>query len=175
MEVGTDQQFDFLRDWQRKVYEAGYLGMAWPEAYGGGGKAQAFQNIVNAGDGSSRSALRTQHHRFELGGSADPPHGKRGGKAALHSAHPQRRGHLVSGLLRAGSRLGPGQCADSSGARRRRVRPSMAARMWTSLGKYAKYMILLGAHRSGRVEQIRRLELLPGADDGGRGRDQPDS
>ena len=23
MEVSTDQQFDFLRDWQRKVYEAG--------------------------------------------------------------------------------------------------------------------------------------------------------
>jgi len=26
MEVGTDQQFDFLREWQNKVYEAGYLG-----------------------------------------------------------------------------------------------------------------------------------------------------
>ncbi|MBD3666461.1 MAG: acyl-CoA dehydrogenase, partial [Kangiella sp.] len=25
MEVGTDQQFEFLRDWQNKVYEAGYL------------------------------------------------------------------------------------------------------------------------------------------------------
>jgi len=31
MEVGTDQQFEFLRDWQNKVYEAGYLGMSWPE------------------------------------------------------------------------------------------------------------------------------------------------
>ena len=30
MEVGTDQQFDFLRSWQNKVYEAGYLGAAWP-------------------------------------------------------------------------------------------------------------------------------------------------
>ena len=47
MEVGTDQQFDFLRAWQRKVYEAGYLGMAWPEAYGGGGRAQIYQDIVN--------------------------------------------------------------------------------------------------------------------------------
>ena len=37
MEVGTDQQFEFLRDWQRKVYEAGYLGAAWPKEYGGGG------------------------------------------------------------------------------------------------------------------------------------------
>ena len=25
MEVGTDEQFNFLRDWQNKVYEAGYL------------------------------------------------------------------------------------------------------------------------------------------------------
>lgn len=35
MEVGTDPQFQFLRAWQRKVYDAGYLGMAWPQAYGG--------------------------------------------------------------------------------------------------------------------------------------------
>ncbi len=31
MEVGTDQQFDFLQAWQNKVYEAGYLGAAWPK------------------------------------------------------------------------------------------------------------------------------------------------
>ena len=43
MEVGTDQQFNFLRDWQNKVYEAGYLGAAWPKAYGGGGLHPAFQ------------------------------------------------------------------------------------------------------------------------------------
>ena len=28
MEVGHDRQFEFLREWQNKVYEAGYLGMA---------------------------------------------------------------------------------------------------------------------------------------------------
>ena len=27
MEVGTDSQFEYLRAWQRKVYDAGYLGM----------------------------------------------------------------------------------------------------------------------------------------------------
>ena len=48
MEVGTDQQFEFLRDWQRKVYEAGYLGLAWPKEYGGGGQPQIMQDIVNA-------------------------------------------------------------------------------------------------------------------------------
>ena len=33
MEVGTDQQFDYLRDWQRKVYEAGYIGISWHVSY----------------------------------------------------------------------------------------------------------------------------------------------
>ena len=46
MEVGTDQQFDFLRDWQRKVYEAGYLGAAWPKEYGGGGLDWQFQKAA---------------------------------------------------------------------------------------------------------------------------------
>ena len=31
------QQFNFLREWQNKVYEAGYLGAHWPKEYGGGG------------------------------------------------------------------------------------------------------------------------------------------
>jgi alkylation response protein AidB-like acyl-CoA dehydrogenase len=46
MEVGTDAQFHFLCDWQNKVYEAGYLGAAWPTEYGGRGLDQAFQNIA---------------------------------------------------------------------------------------------------------------------------------
>ena len=43
MEVGTDQQFEYLRDWQNKVYEAGYVGMAWPKEYGGGGVPRFFR------------------------------------------------------------------------------------------------------------------------------------
>lgn len=46
MEVSTDAQFDFLRHWQRKVYEAGYLGMSWPVAYGGGGMHPDFQRAA---------------------------------------------------------------------------------------------------------------------------------
>ena len=48
MEVGTDAQFEFLRDWQRRVFEAGYLGAAWPKEYGGGGLPQAFQDAATA-------------------------------------------------------------------------------------------------------------------------------
>jgi alkylation response protein AidB-like acyl-CoA dehydrogenase len=46
MEVSTDQQFDYLRDWQRKVYEAGYFGMSWPCEYGGRGMHPEYQRIA---------------------------------------------------------------------------------------------------------------------------------
>jgi alkylation response protein AidB-like acyl-CoA dehydrogenase len=47
MEVSTDQQFDYLRGWQRKVYEAGYFGMSWPTEYGGGGMHPEYQRIAS--------------------------------------------------------------------------------------------------------------------------------
>ena len=48
MEVGKPEQFAFLQAWQHKVYEAGYLGMAWPTEYGGRGRPQAYQRIVDS-------------------------------------------------------------------------------------------------------------------------------
>ena len=48
MEVGSDQQMDFLREWQHKIWSAGYLGMAWPKEYGGGGVASIFQTIADS-------------------------------------------------------------------------------------------------------------------------------
>lgn len=46
MEVSTDRQFDFLRDWQRTLYEAGYIGMSWPAEYGGGGLHPDYQRAA---------------------------------------------------------------------------------------------------------------------------------
>jgi alkylation response protein AidB-like acyl-CoA dehydrogenase len=37
----------FLRDWQRRCYEAGYVGRAWPAEYGGGGRPPVEQIIVD--------------------------------------------------------------------------------------------------------------------------------
>ena len=34
-----------LRDWSRALHEAGYAGLTWPKAYGGGGKPYSFQAI----------------------------------------------------------------------------------------------------------------------------------
>ncbi len=39
--------FEFRRDWQRKLGEAGYLAMHWPTEYGGGGRTLVEQVIFN--------------------------------------------------------------------------------------------------------------------------------
>ena len=47
LEVESDRQFDFLRDWQRKVFDAGYLGLDWPAEYGGKGDPLKRQRVVS--------------------------------------------------------------------------------------------------------------------------------
>src|SRR2546427_10868301 len=41
MRIGSDvprpEVYDFLRTWQRKMYEAGFVGVTWPKEYGGRG------------------------------------------------------------------------------------------------------------------------------------------
>ena len=108
MEVGTDQQFEFLRDWQRKVYEAGYLGMAWPKEYGGGGQPQVMQDIVNAEMARLKVPFVPNTIGLNWAGPADPGDRHRSGEAEVHSRHPVRGRHLVSGLLGAGQRFGSG-------------------------------------------------------------------
>src|SRR5687767_12244071 len=39
--------FEFRRDWQRKLGEAGYLAMHWPKEFGGGGRSLVEQVIFN--------------------------------------------------------------------------------------------------------------------------------
>jgi len=44
---GLDERMAFLRDWQRRCYEAGYVGRAWPAEFGGGGRPPVEQIIVD--------------------------------------------------------------------------------------------------------------------------------
>ncbi len=47
LEVETEEQFDFLRAWQSKLYEAGYLGFDVPEEYGGRGVDRKRHALVS--------------------------------------------------------------------------------------------------------------------------------
>ena len=142
MEVGTDRQFEFLRDWQNKIYEAGYLGMAWPKEYGGGGTDQAFQDIVNAE--MARQRVPFVPNTIGLNWA---------GPLILHMGTEADKQKYIRGILSAedmwcqgfsepdqGSDLGNSQCKATRDGDDYVINGS---KIWTSLGTYAKYMILL--------------------------------
>jgi alkylation response protein AidB-like acyl-CoA dehydrogenase len=51
--LSEDDEQDFLIEWERRLYEAGYSGIAWPEAYGGQGLNHIDDLIVNEEIGRS--------------------------------------------------------------------------------------------------------------------------
>ena len=142
MEVGTDQQFEFLRDWQRKVYEAGYLGMAWPKEYGGGGQPQVMQDIVNA----EMARLKVPFVPNTIGLNWAGP-------LILAIGTEAEKQKYIPGILSAEDIWcqgfsEPDNGSDLAAASTRAVRDGddwilNGSKIWTSLGSYARYMILL--------------------------------
>ncbi len=142
MEVGTDSQFHFLQDWQQQVYEAGYLGMAWPKEYGGGGMPQAYQDIATA----EMARLRVPFMTNTIGLNWAGP-------LILQIGTEEEKQRYIRGILSAqdiwcqgfsepdhGSDLGSAQCRAVKDGDEYVINGS---KIWTSLGSYAKYMILL--------------------------------
>ncbi|MBM69719.1 MAG: acyl-CoA dehydrogenase [Haliea sp.] len=142
MEVGSEQQLDFLREWQHKVWSAGYLGMAWPRQYGGQGVDPVYQSIADqemrrhgvpicfnviglgwAGPLINDIGTEAEKARYLKGilsgediwcqGFSEPDHGSDLGSAQLRA---RREGdeYVLNGT-----------------------------KIWTTMGNFAKYMILL--------------------------------
>jgi len=146
MEVGTDQQFHYLRDWQRRVYQAGYLGMTWPKEYGGGGRPQALQDIANA----EMARLKVPFFPNTIGLFWAGP-------LILAIGTEAQKRRFIPGIL-SGDDIWcqgfsePDQGSDLASAQTKAVRVTdgdgdhyviNGSKIWTSLGSHAKYMILL--------------------------------
>jgi len=142
MEVGTDEQFDFLCDWQNKVYEAGYLGAAWPKEYGGGGLDQAFQDIAT-------EEMRRHDGPIMLNAIAI----NWAGPLLLDMGTHEERLRYIKGILSAEDIWcqgfsEPEHGSDLGNVQTRAVRDGdewvvNGTKTWTTHGTYAKYMILL--------------------------------
>ena len=142
MEVGTDQQFEFLRRWQRKVYEAGYLGMAWPGEYGGGGREQAFQDIATAEMVRQKVPFMTNTIGLSWAGPLILNMGTDAQKAAYIKRILSAEDIWCQGFSE------PDNGSDLGNAQLRAVRDGEAyvlngSKIWTSLGAYADFIILL--------------------------------
>ena len=142
MEVGEDRQFDFLRDWQRKVYEAGYLGAAWPTEYGGGGLSEAHQKAATRAMRKYRGPILLNAIGLNWAGPL-----------ILDIGSEEQKSAYLKGILSAediwcqgfsepehGSDLGNAQLkAEREGDEF----VLNGSKIWTTQGNYAKYMILL--------------------------------
>ncbi len=142
LEVGTDQQFEFLRDWQRKVYEAGYLGAAWPTDYGGGGLDQAFQDAATEAMRRHKGPIMLNAIGLNWAGPLLLDMG----------AEAEKSKHLKNILsaedIWCQGFSEPDNGSDLGNAQLTAVRDGgdyvlNGSKIWTTLGNYAKYMILL--------------------------------
>lgn len=143
MEVGTDQQFEFLRDWQCKVWEAGYIGAAWPKEYGGGGLDPAFQKAAT-------EAMRRNNGPIMLNAIGL----NWTGPLLLDMGSDEQKKKYIKGILSAEDIWcqgfsEPENGSDLGNAQLKAVREGdeyvlNGSKIWTTQGNYAKYMILLG-------------------------------
>ena len=159
MEVGTDEQFEYLRDWQAKVYAAGYLGMSWPAAYGGGGKPAAYQRVVN-----SEMARADVPFMVNVIGLfwAGPTILRLGSEAQKQRYIPKI---LSAEEIWCQGFSEPGHGSDLAGAQMTAVRDGDdyvldGTKIWTSLGMYAKHMILLARTEKQTVSKYEGLSFF---------------
>ena len=142
MEVGTDQQFEFLREWQNKVYEAGYLGAAWPKEYGGRGLDRAFQDIATQEMARYNGPIMLNAIGLNWAGPL-----------ILEKGTEEERKRYIKGILSAEDIWcqgfsEPENGSDLGNAQLKAVRDGdewvlNGSKIWTTQGNYGKYMILL--------------------------------
>jgi alkylation response protein AidB-like acyl-CoA dehydrogenase len=142
MEVGNEQQLEFLREWQHKLWSAGYLGMAWPREYGGGGVAPVFQSIAN--QEMERAAVPIAFNVIGLGWA---------GPLIIDTGTEVEKEKYIRNILSAEDIWcqgfsEPDNGSDLGNAQTRAVRDGddyvlNGSKIWTTMGNFAKYMILL--------------------------------
>lgn len=142
MEVGTDQQLDFLREWQHKVWSAGYLGMAWAKEHGGQGVDAIYQSVVD--QEMRRQAVPICFNVIGLGWA---------GPLINDIGTEEEKQKYLKGILSAEDIWcqgfsEPDHGSDLGNARTRAERQGddyviNGSKIWTTMGNYAKYMILL--------------------------------
>jgi alkylation response protein AidB-like acyl-CoA dehydrogenase len=142
MEVGSEEQLEFLRQWQRQVYEAGYIGITWPTAYGGRGMPAIYQKIAD--EEMSNHRVPIIFNVIGLGWA---------GPLILKEGTDEEKEKHLKNILTAediwcqgfsepdhGSDLGNAQV---SAVREGDEYIINGSKIWTTFGNYSKYMILL--------------------------------
>jgi alkylation response protein AidB-like acyl-CoA dehydrogenase len=131
-----------LRDWQRRLYDAGYLGISWPAEYGGQGKTIIEGAIFN----EEMARLRAPAPLNELGLSM-------GGPTILEHGTEEQKKRFVKKILtceevwcQGFSEPGSGSDLAALGTRATLDGDEFVVngqKVWTSLGQIADWCMLL--------------------------------
>jgi len=142
LEVETRPQFEYLRDWQRKVYDAGYLGFDVPEKYGGRGVDPARQAIVTQELGAAQTPFLINVIGLSWAGPTILVYGTEDQKT--RRLPPMLSGEEIwcQGFSE------PGAGSDLASLQTRADKTDTGwnvtgHKVWTTLGHFAKWMILL--------------------------------
>jgi len=141
IEVMTIGQRDYLQAWQFKCYEAGLVGVDYPVAYGGRG-ATGLQRIAN----QELTRAGVPYFLNIIGLNMVAP-------TILHHGTEEQKRRFIPGCL-SGEEIWcqgfsePGAGSDLAGQRTAAVQDGEdwvvnGHKVWTSLGHFAKWMILL--------------------------------
>ncbi|MEH6584052.1 MAG: acyl-CoA dehydrogenase family protein [Halioglobus sp.] len=142
MEVGTEQQLEYLREWQYKLWSAGYLGMAWPKEYGGGGVDPVFQRLADRA--MKDHAVPIAFNVIGLGWA---------GPLIIDIGSTAEKEKYIKKILTAEDVWcqgfsEPDNGSDLGNAQTRAVRDGdeyvvNGSKIWTTMGNFAQHMILL--------------------------------
>tara|TARA_B100001093_G_scaffold358595_1_gene343177 strand:- start:3 stop:1241 length:1239 start_codon:yes stop_codon:yes gene_type:complete len=142
MEIGSEQVLDFLREWQYKLWSSGYLGMSWPREHGGRGLPRIFQQIADEEMKSSRVPIC--FNIIGLGWA---------GPLIIDIGSEDEKRLYLKGILSGDdlwcqgfSEPNHGSDLGSIQTRAEKVEDGYllnGSKIWTTMGNFAKYMILL--------------------------------
>ncbi len=142
LEVAEDRQFEWLRAWQRKLYDAGWVGAEWPREYGGGGRERGTQRVIDQELARARAPFLLNLVALSWAGPV-----------ILRYGTEAQKTRFIRPLLRCDEIWcqgfsEPGAGSDLASLRTTAVREGDAwviegHKVWTTLGRYADWCILL--------------------------------
>ena len=154
IEITSREQKDYLQAWQRRCYEARLVGPSYPREYGGWGMTAACQRIAQQELARARAPFLLNLVALNM---AAPT-------IFLHGDEEQKR-RFIPGCLSADEIWCQGFSEPGAGSdlanvqtfceRRGDVWIANGHKLWTSLGQFAKWMILLA--RTSKDDKYRGL------------------
>ena len=164
---GEDAHYAWRRDWQRRLYDAGWAAPAWPTEYGGRGASLTESAIYFEEIGRARVPLPANVLGLLLGGPDADGVGHRRAEGAL----PVRRSSPAEEIWCQGFSE-PEAGSDLAALKTRAVKDGdewvvTGQKVWTSGAQYSKWCMLV-ARTDSEVAQAQGPDVLPDGHGAGR-------